>query len=56
MGKDLKIKHSVSSLPTNYGETFFIKKLSMGLKNFFGQFFGEMFYMGTNDQIMQGGS
>ena len=36
-------------------ELFFIKKRCMGGKNFFGQIFGGMFYMGTNDQIMEVG-
>ena len=47
MGKDLKIKHSVTSPPK--------KALHEGT-NFFGQIFLGMFYMGTNNQIMQGGS
>ena len=55
MGKDMKIKHSVSSSPTKYGGTFFSKKaLHLGT-NFFGQIYGRMSYVGTNDQIMQGG-
>ena len=54
MGKDLKIKHSVSSHPTKYGGTFFIKKLCIGEQTFLGKFFWDVF-MGTNDQIMQGG-
>ena len=36
-------------------EELFYKKALHGGKNFFGQIFWEMFYMGTNDQIMQGG-
>ena len=56
MGNDLKIKHSVSSPPTKYGEPFFIKKLCMGEQMFSGKFFGGIFYMGTTDQMMQGGS
>ena len=47
MGKDLKIKHSVTSPPK--------KALHEGT-NFFGQIFLGMFYMGTNNQIMQGES
>ena len=54
MGRDLKIKHSVSSPPTKYEGTFFIKKLYMGT-NLFGHNFWRMFYMGTGDKIMQGG-
>ena len=34
MGKDLKIKHSVSSPPAKYWGTFFIKKLCMGEQTF----------------------
>ena len=49
MGKDLKIKHSVSFPLTKYGEFFFIKQLCMGEQTFFGKMFGGMFYMGTND-------
>ena len=56
MGKDIKIKHTVSSRPTKYGETFFVKKLCIGGTNFFGQIYRGMFYMGTNDQIVQGES
>ena len=45
--------------PTKYGRTFFIKKLYMGkqsiLEIFFFFFGGGGVYMGTNDQIMQGG-
>ena len=46
MGKDMKIKHSVSS-PLR-------KKALHGGTSIFGQNYGEMFYVGTNDQIMQG--
>ena len=49
------MKHSVSSPPTKYGGTFFIKKALDARKNYFGQILGGIFYMGTNDQIMQGG-
>ena len=59
MGKDLKIKHSVSSPPppppdppTKYGGAFFVKKRYMGERNFFGKIYWGMFYMGTNDQMM----
>ena len=54
MGKDLKIKYGVSSPPTKYGGTFFMKKVCMG-EQILGGNFWEMFYMGTNNQIMQGG-
>ena len=54
MGKDMKIKHSVSSPPAKYGECF-RKKALLGRIHFLGQIYGRMFYMGTNDQIMQGG-
>ena len=40
MGKDIKIKHSLKAL---HGGT-----------NVFGQIDGGMFYMVTDDQIMQG--
>ena len=49
MGRDLKIKHSVSSPRTKYGGTFFRRKLCMGEQTFLGKFFGR--YFGTNDQI-----
>ena len=55
MGKDMKIKHSVSSPPAEYGETFCRQKALHGRANFFGQIYGGMFYIGTNDQIMQWG-
>ena len=45
----MKIKHSVSAPPTNYGRTFVIKKVCMG-----GEQTGDV-SMGTDDQIMQGG-
>ena len=32
---------------------FFLKKLSMAQQIFLGKFMGRMFYMGTNDQIIQ---
>ena len=51
----MKIKHSVSSAPAEYGETFCRQKALHGRANFFGQIYGGMFYIGTNDQIMQGG-
>ena len=50
--------------PTKYGRTFFIKKLCMGKQSILETFFffwggggggGGGGYMGTNDQIMQGG-
>ena len=54
MEKDLKIKHSASSLPYKVWGKFFHKKDFHGGTNFFGQMFWGMFYMGTNDQIKQG--
>ena len=42
---------------TNYGGTFFPKKALHGGTNIFEQIYGGgggMFYMGTNDQSMQG--
>ena len=54
MGKDMKIKHSVSSLPYKVWENFFRKKALHGVATIFGQIYGGLFYMGTNDQIMQG--
>ena len=50
----MKIKHSVSSPPAKYGECF-RKKALLGRIHFLEQIYGRMFYMGTNDQIMQGG-
>ena len=45
--------------PKKYGRTFFIKKLCMGKQSILEIFFfflgGGGVYMGTNDQIMQGG-
>ena len=46
VGKDLKIKHSLSSPPANYGGTFFIKKLCIGEQTFLGKLFGECFAWG----------
>ena len=59
MGKDMKIKHSISSAPqppppTTYGGLFSQKALHEAT-NFLGQIYGGMFYIGTNDQIIQGG-
>ena len=51
MGKDIKIKHSVSS-PKSIGRLF-LKKSLHGGANSFGQIYGGMFYMETNDQVMQ---
>ena len=55
MLKDMKIKHSVSSpLPsTKYGGNL-LQKIFPCRKKHFGQIYGGMFYMETNDQIMQG--
>ena len=54
MGKDMKMRHSVSSPPAKYGETFFAKKVLHGKTNVLWHIFGAMFYMENNDQIMQG--
>ena len=57
MGKDLKIKHSVSFPPYRVWGNFFHKKALHGGTNFFGaKFCGGMFYIGTNYPIMQGGN
>ena len=56
MGKDTKIKHSVSSAPPKVWRDFFLKKALKEGTNFFGQTCWGMFYMRTNDQIMQGGN
>ena len=56
MGKDMKIKHSVSSPWHKIWENFFHKKGLHEGTNSFGQCYERMFYMGTNDRIMQGGS
>ena len=57
MGKDIKVP-SPSPPPTRKhikcGRTFFAKKLCMGSKLFWANLWG-VFYMGTNDQILQGG-
>ena len=55
MGKDLKIKHSVSSPPFKIWEDFFHRKALHEGANFFGQIFRGMLYKGTDDQIMQRG-
>ena len=59
-----KIKHSVSFPPLHphphpphpkvWGD-FYLKNALNGEKNVFGQIYGGMFYMRTNDQIMQEG-
>ena len=59
MGKDMKIKHSVSSLSPPpaykiYGNSF-CKNALHGGTNVLGQIYGGMFYMGTNNQIVQVG-
>ena len=38
MGKDMKVMHSVSSLPTKYGGTFSVKRLCMRKQTFLGKF------------------
>ena len=55
IGKDMKITHSLSSPPEKVWGNF-CKKVLHGGTNFFGQIYGGFFYMGTNDQVMQGGS
>ena len=52
--KYMKIKHSVSS-SQKYGRTFLFKKLFMGQQTLLGKFIGRFFYIGSSDQIMQGG-
>ena len=57
MVKDMKIKHSVSSSPKKIWEEFFLlKKLFLVEQTFLGKFMRGLFYMGSNDQIMQGGT
>ena len=53
--KDMKIKHSVSSPPYNVRGNVFCKKALHGGTKLFGANLWAMFYMGTNDQIMQVG-
>ena len=53
MGKDIKIKNSVSSPPYKVWENYFRKKALHGLTNVFRRIYGGMFYMEANDQIMQ---
>ena len=62
MGKDMKIKHSVSSPTRKVWGNFFLKNLFMGKKCMVGRggvskYMGHilMFYIGTNDQIKQEG-
>ena len=56
MGKDMKMKHSVSSSPYKaWGVNFFWKKALHRGTSIFGLIYGGMFCMETNDQIMQGG-
>ena len=40
MGKDMKIKHSISSSATKYGGTLVVKKLCMREQTFLGKFIG----------------
>ena len=55
MENDMKIKHSVFPASTSkIWEAFFLKKALHGERNLFGQIYEGIFYMGTNDQIMQG--
>ena len=51
----MKIKDSASTSPYKVWRNFFCKKALHGETNFFGQIYGGMFYMWTNDQIIQGG-
>ena len=51
----MKIKHSVSSPSYKIWGNFFRKKALHGGTNVFAQIYGEMFHVGTNDQIMQRG-
>ena len=55
IGKDMKIRQCLLS-PYKVWGNFFRKKVLHGGRSVFGQIYGEMFYVGTNDQIMQGGS
>ena len=50
----MKKKRSVSSPPYKIWGNFFHEKALLGGTNFWGQIYGGMFYMWTNDQ-MQGG-
>ena len=54
-GKYVNVKHRVSSLPYKVKGKFFCKKALHGATNVLDEIYGEIFYMGTNDQIMQGG-
>ena len=49
MGKDMKIKHGVSSPPYKVRGNFIHKKSLHGGTNVFGKIYGGMLYMGTND-------
>ena len=55
MVQDMKIKHSVSSPSKIWEDFFFLKKLFIGEQTFLGKFMGRLFYIGSNDQIMQEG-
>ena len=55
MGKDMEMQHSVSSPPYKVQGNFFCKKALHGGTNVLDQIYGGMFYMGTNDHILQGG-
>ena len=56
MRKHLKIKYSVSSPPYKVSGKFFHEKALHWGENFFRHIFWTMFLMGTNDQVMKGGS
>ena len=51
----MKIKHSVSSSHLQTMGDFFAKKALYEETNFLRQIYGGKFYIGTNNQIMQGG-
>ena len=54
MGKDMKIKQGISPPPPKIWGDFFLKNaLHGGDKLFWANLWG-MFYIGTNDQIVQG--
>ena len=43
MGKNMNVKHGVSSPPIKYGGTFFVKTFCMGKQMFLGKFMGGSF-------------
>ena len=52
---DLKINYSVSSSQKVWEDFFLLKKLFMEEQTFLSKFMGGLFYMGSNDQIVQAG-